>query len=129
MSAPVTTLYAALCGLMLVLLGAIVVRGRWRYRVGLGHGNEDGMLRLMRVHANFAEHVPIALLLLLLAELAGAPAVGLHLAGTLLMAGRILHAWGLAHHSERSFGRFWGTLLTWLVIVGLALRLLVAVAL
>ena len=118
--------YAALLGLMLIALSAQVVRARWRYRVRLGSGTEDGMQQAVRVQANFAEYVPLAVVLLLLAELTGMPTVAVHAAGVMLVTSRLLHAWGLSHSPGRTFGRFYGTAGTWLVIIGLSLWLLFA---
>jgi uncharacterized membrane protein YecN with MAPEG domain len=109
---------------MLLVLATLVVRGRWRYRTSLGTGTEPAMERAVRVHANFVEYVPLALLLLLLAELNGAPRVLLHAAGALLIASRVLHAYGLSRVSGRSFGRFYGTAGTWLTILALSVVLL-----
>jgi hypothetical protein len=126
MAAPVTAVYAALAALMLLALGGLVVRARWATRTALGIGTDPRMERAVRVHANFVEYVPLALLLLLLAELNGVPGPALHAAGAALLASRALHAWGLSRHSARSFGRFWGTLGTWLVLLSLAVTLLAA---
>lgn len=117
----VTALYAALAALLLLLLAGRVVLARWRYRTSLGIGSEPGMERAVRVHANFVEYVPLALLLMALAEANGAPGVGLHGTGLVLIASRLLHAWGLSRVSGRSFGRFYGTAGTWLVLLLLAL--------
>ncbi len=122
--APITTLYAALFGLLLIALSVNVVRARWRYRVRLGVGTEEGMQQAARVQANFTEYVPLALVLLLLAELAGTPAAALHGAALVLLASRVLHAWGLSQSPGRTFGRFYGTAGTWLTIVGLSAWLL-----
>jgi len=124
--APVTTPYAALFGLLLIALSIHVVLARRRYRVRLGVGTEEGMQQAARVQANFAEYVPLALLLLLLAELAGAAAAWLHAAALLLLVSRLLHAWGLSQSPGRSFGRFYGTAGTWLAILGLSAWLLLA---
>lgn len=127
MPAPISAAYAALCGLLLLALAGLVVRARWKYRTSLGVGTEPGMERAVRVHANFVEYVPLALLLLLLAELNGLRDPLLHACGVTLLASRILHAHGLGATSGRSFGRFWGTAGTWLVILALSLALLAAV--
>ncbi len=116
--------YAALLGLLLIVLSAQVVLARRRFRVRLGAGSEEGMHQVMRVQANFAEYVPLAIVLLVLAELSELPTAAVHLAGSLLVVSRVLHAWGLSHSPGRSFGRFWGTAGTWLVIAGLSLWLL-----
>lgn len=127
--APVTATYAGLCGLLLLLLAALVVRARWKYRTGIGIGTEPGMERAVRVHANFVEYVPLALLLMLLGELNGIPVPWLHGCGVVLVSSRCLHAYGLGVSSGRSFGRFWGTAGTWAVILALAVALLVRVVL
>jgi len=121
MNAPVTALYAGLAGLLLLALAGLVVRARWRYQTRLGVGTEPGMERAVRVHGNFTEYVPLALLLMLLGELNGLPAALLHAAGIVLLASRVLHASGLGRTSGRSFGRFWGTAGTWLVLLVLSL--------
>jgi uncharacterized membrane protein YecN with MAPEG domain len=126
MAAPITALYAALSGFMALVLAGLVVRGRWRYRTSLGVGTEPGMERAVRVHANFIEYVPLILLLLLLNELNGRGPLLLHAAGSVLLASRVLHAYGLSRKSGRSVGRFYGTAGTWLVVLVLSASLLVA---
>ena len=129
LTAPVTAFYAALFGLLLIGLSARIPIWRRRLRVGLGTGGEEALARLIRVHGNFTEYVPTALLLLLLNELNNGPMVLLHVTGIILLVGRIIHAFGLTSSSGMSFGRFWGTALTWLVILVLSLQLLYSVLL
>jgi len=124
MPVTITSLYASLAALLFVALAALVVRARWKYRTGLGVGTDPAMERAVRVHANFVEYVPLALLLLLLAELGGARSGLLHTCGGVLLVSRVLHAYGLSQTSGRSFGRFWGTAGTWVVVVTLAVTLL-----
>jgi len=120
----ISCLYAGILGLILLALSAQVVLARRRYRVRLGPGTEEGMLQAMRVQANFAEYVPFAVLLLVLAEIQGLPESALHAAGVLLVVSRVLHAVGLSRRPGYSFGRFYGTAATWAVIAGLSLWLL-----
>ena len=117
-------LYTALLGLLLIALSINVVLARRRYRVGFGVGTEEGMQQAVRVQANFAEYVPLAAVLLILAELSGMQIAAVHAAGILLVTSRLLHAWGLSHSPGRTFGRFYGTAGTWLVITGLSVWLL-----
>jgi uncharacterized membrane protein YecN with MAPEG domain len=123
---PVSFLYAGLLGLLLIALSIQVVLARRRYRVGLGIGTEEGMQQAIRVQANFTEYVPFAVLLLVLAEITALPEAAVHGAGILLLASRVLHAMGLSQSPGRSFGRFYGTAGTWLVIVALSLWLVFA---
>ena len=111
--APITALYAALG--VLVLLG-LAVRVSWVRRargINLGDGGAPDLQRAIRAHANAAENLPLALILLLVVELAGAAAWLLHGAGAALVIGRVLHGWGLNRSAGASFGRVAGMALTW----------------
>ena len=116
----ITAVYASLFGLLLIFLSSRVVRWRRELSVGLGDGGEESLSRAQRAQANFIEYVPIALLLLAVAESQGLTGWLLHTSGVILVLARLLHAWGLSKSSGRSFGRFWGTLLTWAVILALS---------
>jgi uncharacterized membrane protein YecN with MAPEG domain len=104
-----------------------VVRWRRKLSVGLGDGGQESLLRAQRTQANFIEYVPIALILLAAAESQGLAGWLLQTAGAILMLARLLHAWGLSQSSGRSFGRYWGTLLTWVVILALSLANIFAI--
>ena len=72
----------------------------------------------MRAHGNLIENAPLALLLLGLLELSGLDARWLWGFGSALLAGRLLHAWGLSRRSGTSPGRMFGMALTWAVLLG-----------
>jgi uncharacterized membrane protein YecN with MAPEG domain len=117
---PITLASAGLLGLMFIVLSANVVRQRVVCQVAFGDGAgkpEAKPLRLaIRMHGNFAEYVPLALLLLGGIEAAGAPhALVLGLAATLILA-RVLHPIGLPMKAPNP-ARFLGTILTWTVIL------------
>jgi uncharacterized membrane protein YecN with MAPEG domain len=116
--------YAGLLGLLLIALSINVVLARKRYRVRLGVGTEEGMQQAVRVQANFSEYVPLAVVLLVLSDLTKMPEIAVHAAGLVLVTSRLLHAWGLSHSPGRTFGRFYGTAGTWIVIIGLSLWLM-----
>lgn len=120
MNVPITSLFTGALALIFIALAARVVLLRRAMRTGLGHGGHVALERAIRVHGNAAEYVPFALLLMLLFELANGPAWALWLAGCTLLAGRLLHVLGLSRHTGTSFGRFWGTALTWCTIAGMA---------
>lgn len=121
MSLTITAIYASLAGLLLLVLSFRVVRWRRKLSVGLGDGGQESLLRAQRAQANFIEYVPIALILLAAAESQGLSGWLLQTTGAILVLARLLHAWGLSQSSGRSFGRYWGTLLTWVVILALSL--------
>ena len=92
----ITAFYAALLAVLFLFLSVRVIGWRRERRVEFGHGEDIELLRRMRVHANFAEYVPFTLLLMALAESMAPPHLLLHLAGLLLVAGRLLHAYGVS---------------------------------
>ena len=120
----VTALYAALLGLLIVVLGARVALVRRSGRVGIGDGGNHELLRRIRVHGNAVENVPLALLLLLVAELTNVGAAWLHAYGIVLILGRLLHAFGLSRHAGVSFGRLFGIVLTWSAMFAMCVLLL-----
>lgn len=125
MTGAITAIYAALLALLAIGLAGRVVVLRRRLRVGLGTGGEYELERAVRAHANLMEYAPLAILLILLLEMSGARAVSLHALGALTVVGRLLHGWGLSRKSGVSFGRFYGTAITWAVIIVAACALLV----
>ncbi len=117
MHAPITAVYGALAALLIVALMANVIRYRRRLQIGMGAGGDQTLSVAIRAHANAVETVPMAVVLLLLAELNGAPAALLHALGLLLLASRVFHAQGLlVHGGGYSNGRFYGTIGTWIVL-------------
>ncbi len=121
----VTALFIALHALLLLFLAFRVVAARRGLRIGIGDGAQEIMQRRIRVHGNATEYLPIALLELLALELLGLGALWLYVAGGTLFVARCLHAMGLSGSSGTSSGRFLGTLLTWLVMIVMAVTLLV----
>ncbi len=113
----VTPLYAGLLGLLYTVLACLVILQRWRAGVGLGHGGDRTLRKLVRVHANFAEYVPFLLLLMAFLEVQHTPRATLHLLGATLLAARVAHAAGLARRSGPSLGRSLGAGLTLLLLV------------
>jgi uncharacterized membrane protein YecN with MAPEG domain len=123
----VTPLYAGLLALLFLVLSQRAIRARRQARLALGAGDDPALLRAIRVHGNFAEYVPLALLLLLLLELQLAPALSqpaallpallLHGLGATLLLGRLLHAIGVARAPEQFRYRIGGMILT-LTMIG-----------
>lgn len=118
---PVTTLYAASLGLLLIVLSDLVTRSRRRSRVSLGHGDDPMLERAMRAQGNFVEYVPLGLILLMLVEVKEPQPWVVHAFGLLLLGGRLLHAYGMFRPDSPVSGRYWGTALTWLMILSASL--------
>lgn len=106
----VTPLYAGILAFLFFALSLRVIAVR--RRVSLGDGGDPVVLRRMRGHANFAEYVPLILLMMGFLELNQASAILLHAMGITLVAARVLHGYALSFTQKFLFGRFFGTLLT-----------------
>jgi uncharacterized membrane protein YecN with MAPEG domain len=123
--AATTGLYAALLALLYGALALRVVRLRLALKQPLGDGGHAALQRAVRVHGHFAEYVPLALLLLLLLELARLPAALLHGYGLLLLASRAAHAIGVARVPEHLGWRLAAMVITCNLLAGAAVLLLV----
>lgn len=119
-AAPITALYAGLLAILLIVLSFLVGRQRGKHKVSIGHGGVEELERAIRVQGNFVEYVPLALALLLVAELNHGSARMIHAYGIALVAGRVIHALGLNKTIKEMTGRGLGTLLTMLILLGLA---------
>lgn len=95
LSLTIVPIYAALLALMLMVLSVAVIRTRRDVGIGLGFSGSETLERRIRAHGNFVEYVPLTLLLLAMSELRGAAPATLHGLCLLLVAGRIIHAWGI----------------------------------
>ena len=119
--------YAALLTFLYIYLSVRVMRGRQDAGVAIGTGGNAALERRIRVHANFAEYVPLALILLVLMELRGNAAWYLHLLCLALLAGRAAHAWGVSQEPDDMRARGAGVLLTVAVLAVASLSLLIGV--
>jgi uncharacterized membrane protein YecN with MAPEG domain len=124
MNLDVTPIYAALLALLFVFLSLRTIHLRRRHRVALGDGDNPELRRAMRAHANFAEYVPFALLLVYFVERDGAHLALVHALGLALLAGRLLHAWGVSQPREDFRFRVTGMVLSFGVLLTTALLLL-----
>lgn len=119
-----TPIYLAILIFIYKGLALRVIYLRRLYRVGIGSGSKPELKRAIRVHGNFQEYVPLALITILSLELMGTHAYWLHGLGSTLILGRLLHAIGLSNFAGSSFGRFTGSALTYgVMLVGSVLML------
>ncbi len=126
-SLEVSSIYIALCGVLLIVLAILVVAARRKHLVGIGDGGIKSVNRAIRAHGNAVEYIPIALLLLVALESTDVAAWLIHTLGCVLVASRIAHAIGLSKSAGTSMPRFFGTLGTWLMILVAAVILLIRV--
>ncbi|GAC11163.1 MAPEG family protein [Paraglaciecola chathamensis] len=123
---PITAFYGGLLGITFMYLSILVIQGRRSGKISLGDGGDNHFLGVIRAHANFAEYVPLILVLMLVAEINQAHSAVLHSAGVALLIGRLVHAYGLKHHSGASWQRVSGMLLTFIALIGLSIQNIVS---
>jgi uncharacterized protein len=117
--------YASLIVLLGVVLSVPVMLRRRAAKIGLGDGGDKELLRRMRIHGNFIEQATLGLPVLLMLPFAGAPVWICHAMGASLLISRMFHAQGLSQSFGVSFGRTIGMALSWTVLVGGALLVII----
>lgn len=121
----ITLISTSFLGLLLVYLSYGVSKERLRSKTDLGDGGDPGLLRAMRAQGNLVEYAPMGLILIGLLETVQVQkelVMGLAVAFVL---GRYMHGLMLGKMEGKNHYRFWGTILTWLVLlVGSVLGLL-----
>ena len=123
----ITACYLGVLGLLYAFLGLRVARTRRGEKIGFGDGDNRYLRSAIRAHANFAEYVPIVVIMNALLEMGGAASVQMHILLGTLTVSRILHPFGMhAKPMTPQFivGRIVGMILTFLVLVASALLLL-----
>ena len=116
---PITLTIAGAAAILHIWLMSRVVRARRPFKLSVGDGGQEPVLRRMRAHANFAENAPLFLILLALTELAGGHQWLLWGAGIGFILARIAHAFGM-DRSALGRWRMVGMLLNTVAILALA---------
>lgn len=116
---PITAFYTAILAIIIFMLMGNVIRYRRSEKIGLGDGGNESLRCAMRSHGNAIETIPICILLFAMAEGNGVNHMVLHGFGITLVIARILHPWGLLSSAGVTFGRFVGTILTFVTMIGL----------
>ena len=108
----IVILYASLLVLLYLVLTFRTILLRRKLGAALGDAGDKALQRAIRAHANFAEYVPLALVLLILVEGSGANGWMVHALGAALLLGRLLHASGISRVREPLPLRVVGMVLT-----------------
>ncbi len=91
----ITPLYALPLALVYLILWFRVSGYRSTIKCAVGDAGDPALMLRIRQHGNCAEWCSFVLILMILAEGMGAPALYLHISGALLLIGRIAHPFGL----------------------------------
>jgi len=117
MTPQITAIYAAILGLIMIGLSAYVSAKRAKIGVSIGDGGDLALLERIRRHGNFTEVVPMALLLMALAEMLGAGTGWINAAGIILVVARLLHPVGIMATEVNSLLRFAGSMGTFVAML------------
>ena len=110
-------LYLSLLSLLALTLTILIVKLRMKTHIGLGGGDNESLTRQIRVQANFLENFIPFSILFILAEMSGISAILLNVVGSIFLIARLFHAYGFSQRSGRSFGRYYGTVVTWISLL------------
>jgi len=116
---PISLTAAGAAALLHIWLSVRVSQVRRVQKILHGDGGSPALLKRMRAHANYAENLPVFLILLVLLELAGVWSLPLWIATITFFLARILHAFGM-DKDKLSPLRMIGVIGSWLVLLGLA---------
>lgn len=118
-------------GILFVILSIAVVRQRVKFNHMLGDGagepDKRALLVAVRAHGNFAEYVPLALLLLAGITYAGANTLHVEVLAVALVVARICHALGIRNLKPNPL-RAVGALGTFLVLLAASVQAILLAA-
>ena len=103
MMLPVTLLTTAAVVFLNIWLGLRIGQYRSKFKVSVGDGGHEPLLRRMRAQANFIESAPFVLILIAGLEISGASRNGLGAIAAIYLIVRVSHAIGM----EASENRRW----------------------
>ena len=122
----ITPIYAAIIALIFVGLSFRALLMRRSLGVGIGTGDDQKLTRAIRAHSNFSEYVPIALILIYFLETETGSGLWVHVLCISLIAGGLLHAYGVSQVKEDYCFRVAGMVLTLGCLISASVRLMVA---
>jgi len=122
----ITPFYAAIIALLFVGLSVRTLLLRRRAGIAIGPGEDQKLARAIRVHSNFSEYVPIALLLIFFLESYTNTEIWIHGLCVALIVGRLSHAYGVSQINENYRFRVFGMALTLGCIISTSTKLLIS---
>jgi uncharacterized membrane protein YecN with MAPEG domain len=115
---PVALTTTGAAALINLWLGWRVGQVRIAEKISIGDGGNPRLIARMRAQLNFAEYVPVVLILIALVEFARGTELWLWVAAAIFIIGRVLHGFGMDGWNP---GRRIGTVATMTIMTGLAL--------
>lgn len=110
MALPITALFAGLLTIFALVLSGYAGGFRGKSGISILFGSPENMelAERVRIHQNFLEYVPLALIMMGLIEINGGNTTFLYVFGVVLVISRIAHAIGLKHDNMAHPGRVIG---------------------
>ena len=120
-------LYLAITLLLQVWLTMRIALYRRAHRISLGDGDDSVLRKRIRIHGNFTEIMPIALIGLLGLSLLQIPIIWIHVFGAGFIVTRLLHMHGMVQRGAIGPARPLGVMLTMALLIGEAIWLIYTV--
>jgi len=117
---PITTITTSLLALIYLFLSVKVIGLRKFHKISIGAKENQLLERAMRAHGNFAEYVPLSILLIACSEVNRANTIFLAILAGMVVSGRLTHAYAFLYHKQHFTPRTIGMILTFLAIIILA---------
>ena len=119
MEIPITLIATGVLGILFFVHSLRTIFGRKLTNTNLGDGDNELMIRRIRIHGNFAEYIPLLLIILGLLEVSEVPSLWLVGFAALVVVGRLLHFYGLYSKDTPGLARILGMQMTlWPLLVG-----------
>jgi len=115
----ITSIFASILAILFLRLSFAVIALRRKNKIALGSGANADLERAIRAQGNFAEYVPINLLLMACLEVNLAPWWLFVPLGVLLIIGRVIHAIGINQPPPEFSKRVLGMKCTFFAMIGL----------
>ncbi|MCC5816478.1 MAG: MAPEG family protein [Leptospira sp.] len=123
----ITALYALPLAILGLVLWFRVTIMRSNLNVSIGEKGDLNLLQKIRQHGNFIEWVPMILILMVIAEGNGA-GVWLHISGSLILIGRLVHPFGLKIDNASHPLRYVGNIASLLALLNVLICIVVTSA-
>jgi uncharacterized membrane protein YecN with MAPEG domain len=123
---PITLSAAAAAALINFWLATRIAQVRTDQKISVGDGGNELLARRMRAQLNFAENVPLMLILVAAIELAGRGGLWLDVIAAAYLVGRVLHGIGM-DGGKNGWGRTAGMATTMLGNLTLAVAAVLVV--
>ena len=121
-----TPYYASLLALIYVALSFNVIRLRMKLQIALGDGKDKQLRRAIRVHGNYAEYVPLTLMIIYFVEIQSQNLLLVHGLCSAFVLARLSHIYGVSQIRENIAFRTFGLFITGCVISISAISIIMA---